>query len=135
MHTAQRPGIAVNIAYGINTKTIGCGEFLTHNWFIRLEITLALSYTACSDNKRGFMSSAEKIDNLSFEDALGQLENLVKTLERGEAPLEDSITAYERGMALQKHCEKKLRDAQAKIEKITVKQDGSVSAEPLDKKN
>lgn len=78
------------------------------------------------------MSNAEKINDLSFEDALGQLEELVKTLERGEAPLEDSISAYERGMALQKHCEKKLRDAQAKIEKITVKQNGAVSTEPLD---
>lgn len=69
---------------------------------------------------------------MSFEDALGQLEQIVKSLESGQAPLEKSIEAYERGIALKKHCEQKLKDAQAKIEKINVNEDGSLATEPLD---
>lgn len=76
--------------------------------------------------------SAPAIKDLSFEDALGELETIVRDLESGKAPLEKSIEVYERGVALKKHCESRLRDAQAKIEKITVKQDGSVTTEPLD---
>ncbi len=76
---------------------------------------------------------AEKaIKDLSFEDALGELEGIVRNLETGNTKLEDSITAYERGTALKQHCEKKLKDAQAKIEKITIGKDGSVSTKPLD---
>lgn len=70
--------------------------------------------------------------NLSFEDALQELEGIVGKLESGQAPLEDSIMLYERGAALRKHCEQKLADAQAKIEKITVNNDGSLSTAPLD---
>lgn len=80
----------------------------------------------------GAMSNSAAIKDLSFEDALGELETIVRDLETGKAPLEKSIESYERGIALKKHCEEKLRDAQAKIEKITVKQDGSLAAEPLD---
>ena len=72
------------------------------------------------------------IKDLSFEQALGELETIVRGLEAGETELEKSITAYERGIALKKHCEAKLKDAQAKIEKITVGADGSLSTEPLD---
>ena len=72
------------------------------------------------------------IDTLSFEQALSELEQIVRSLETGEAPLENSIQAYERGIALKKHCETKLKDARAKIEKITVQSDGSITAEPLD---
>ncbi len=78
------------------------------------------------------MTQAKAIQSLNFEDALGELENIVRSLETGQAPLEDSITAYERGIALKKHCETKLREAQAKIEKITIAKDGTVSTEPLD---
>ena len=76
--------------------------------------------------------SAKAIEKLSFEEALGELETIVRDLETGKAPLEKSIESYERGIALKKHCESKLRDAQTKIEKITVKQDGSITTEPLD---
>lgn len=78
------------------------------------------------------MAEQAKIDTLSFEDALGELETIVRNLETGKAPLEDSISQYERGVALKKHCEKKLSAARAKIEKITVNKDGSLSTEPLD---
>ena len=72
------------------------------------------------------------ITDLSFEHALGELETIVRQLESGQAPLDDSITAYERGMALKNHCESKLADAKAKVEKITLSPDGMPSTEPLD---
>lgn len=71
------------------------------------------------------------VENLSFEAALGELETIVRDLETGKAALEDSITAYERGTALKKHCEKKLGEARSKIEKISVNKDGTVSTAPF----
>jgi exodeoxyribonuclease VII small subunit len=71
------------------------------------------------------------VENLSFEAALTELESIVRDLESGKAALADSIAAYERGTALKQHCEIKLREAQAKIEKISVNSDGSVTATPL----
>lgn len=79
------------------------------------------------------MAKQAAIETLNFEEALGELETIVRDLETGQAPLESSIGAYERGIALKKHCEQKLRDAQAKIEKITVNENGSIKTEPLDK--
>ena len=70
------------------------------------------------------------IANLSFEDALAELQDLVKRLERGDNKLDDAIKAYERGAALKRHCEAKLREAQLKVEKIVLSQDGSVGVEP-----
>lgn len=78
------------------------------------------------------MAEAKPIQSLSFEEALGELEGIVKTLETGQAPLDQAIGAYERGINLKNHCEAKLRDAQAKIEKITMAPDGSLKIEPLD---
>lgn len=72
------------------------------------------------------------IKDLSFEDALRELEGLVNQLERGDAPLEDSIKIYERGAALKAHCEAKLKAAQLKVEKIVMGPDGAPSAEPFD---
>ncbi len=78
------------------------------------------------------MTQQNTVEALSFEEALGELETIVRTLETGEAALEDSISSYERGALLKKHCQEKLRDAQAKIEKISINQDGSIKTEPLD---
>lgn len=72
------------------------------------------------------------IQTLSFESALAELETIVRSLESGTAALEDSITCYERGIALKNHCETKLREAQAKIEKITIGPDGKVGTTPFD---
>lgn len=73
------------------------------------------------------------IEKMPFEMALKELEAIVGKLERGEVPLEESIAIYERGEALKKHCEKLLRDAEARIEKITLARDGSpTGTEPLD---
>ncbi|MFN3827945.1 MAG: exodeoxyribonuclease VII small subunit [Micavibrio sp.] len=72
------------------------------------------------------------LESLSFETALSELETIVRDLEAGKTSLEESIDAYERGVALRNHCEQKLRDAQAKIEKITVNTDGSISVKPFE---
>ena len=71
------------------------------------------------------------IAKLGFEEALGELEKLVRQLEDGKAKLDDAITAYERGAALRSHCETKLREAQSRIEKIAVGADGKVGTAPF----
>ena len=71
------------------------------------------------------------IDGMSFEEALNELQGLVKALEKGEAKLEEAIRAYERGAALKQHCERKLREAQDKIDKIVIGADGGLSSEPI----
>ena len=80
------------------------------------------------------MAAATALEKLSFEEALTELETIVRDLESGKAPLKKSIQSYERGTALKQHCETKLRDARAKIEKITVGKDGSLSTKPFDPK-
>ncbi|HNQ91978.1 MAG TPA: exodeoxyribonuclease VII small subunit [Alphaproteobacteria bacterium] len=72
------------------------------------------------------------VEKLSFESALEELDTIVRNLETGKISLEDSIEAYERGVALKNHCESKLRDARMKIEKIMVAPDGSLKTAPLD---
>ena len=74
-----------------------------------------------------------KIENLSFEDALSELETIVRNLESGQTKLDESITAYERGVSLKNHCEKRLNDARLKIEKITLDSNGAPTGlEPFD---
>jgi len=72
------------------------------------------------------------IDSMSFEDALTELQALVKALEKGDAKLEEAIASYERGAALKRHCEKKLREAQDKVDKIVVGADGGLSTAPAE---
>lgn len=71
-----------------------------------------------------------EIAAMSFEDALSELEQIVRRLETGNAKLDEAIAAYERGALLKRHCEAKLREAQSRVEKIVVSADGLVSAEP-----
>lgn len=74
-----------------------------------------------------------QIGEMSFEDALGALEDVVRRLESGEVPLDDSIQLYERGEALRKHCQARLDAAQERIEKIVKDEGGAVkSAVPFD---
>ncbi len=83
-----------------------------------------------------FDMTEKQIDTLSFEDAMGELETIVRNLETGNTKLDESITAYERGVALKKHCEKRLNDARLKIEKITLDQNGTpTGTEPFDPEN
>ena len=73
------------------------------------------------------------IEDLKFEDALSELETIVNKLESGQVDLEASIAIYERGEKLKARCEALLREAEARIEKITLKPDGTASGtEPLE---
>ena len=70
---------------------------------------------------------------MNFEDALKALEEVVRRLESGDVPLDESISLYERGAALRKHCQARLDAAQARIEKIVTDSAGKPSGtEPFD---
>lgn len=72
------------------------------------------------------------ISALSFEEALAELETIVRQLEGGQGRLDEAIDAYSRGAQLKRHCEAKLAEAQAKVERIVMGPDGSVSTQPAD---
>jgi exodeoxyribonuclease VII small subunit len=73
------------------------------------------------------------IQDMTFERALKELEGIVTRLERGDVELEESIAIYERGEALRDHCDRLLRQAEAKVEKIALGADGSPKGTvPLD---
>ena len=75
----------------------------------------------------------DDIKTMSFEQALDALEKIVENLERGDVPLEQSIRIYERGEALKAHCERLLKSAEDKVEKIRLSRDGKpAGTEPLD---
>lgn len=76
-------------------------------------------------------AAATDLEKLSFEEALSELEKIVRQLETGASDLNSSIGSYERGMALKKYCDAKLKEAQGRIEKITVSADGKVTTEPV----
>ena len=67
---------------------------------------------------------ADPIDQLNFEAALAELEQIVRSLELGTAPLETSIELYQRGDRLKRHCEARLKSAQERIEQISLGPDG-----------
>ena len=58
------------------------------------------------------------VDKMTFEEALGELEGIVRQLETGDVELEKSIAIYERGAALRAHCEGRLKSAELKVEQI-----------------
>lgn len=70
------------------------------------------------------------VEKMSFEDALKELEEIVAKLERGDVDLEESISIYERGAELKKHCETRLKSAELKVKQIVQGADGSVKTEP-----
>lgn len=72
------------------------------------------------------------IEKLSFEEALKQLEEIVRKLESGGTNLESSIEDYTRGNALKAHCEKKLSEAKMKVEKIMSAKGGKAVTEEFD---
>jgi exodeoxyribonuclease VII small subunit len=72
-----------------------------------------------------------EIAGMSFEDALAELEQIVRRLESGSGKLDDAILAYERGALLKRHCDAKLREAQARVDKIVIGADGQPKAEPV----
>jgi exodeoxyribonuclease VII small subunit len=69
---------------------------------------------------------SDTLAGLSFEDALAELERIVRGLEGGQQKLEDAITCYERGTALRRHCEAKLAEAEARVQAIVERADGSL---------
>ena len=71
----------------------------------------------------------KEIAELSFEDALRALEEIVKSLESGDVKLDQAIDNYAKGAALKRHCESKLREAHAKIEKISLDANGQITSE------
>lgn len=71
------------------------------------------------------------IATLSFEEALAELERIVRGLEGGQQRLEDAISAYERGSRLRQHCESKLREAEMRVERIVAGQDTAPAAAPV----
>jgi exodeoxyribonuclease VII small subunit len=75
------------------------------------------------------------VTKLTFEKALAELEQIVQRLERGDVPLEESVAIYERGEALKRRCEELLRQAEARVEKITLDASGKpTGTEPFDAK-
>ena len=77
-------------------------------------------------------TKAPDVSKLSFEDALAELEQIVRGLESGQQKLEDAITAYERGAALRRHCESKLAEAEARVAAIVQHADGTLSTRPVE---
>ncbi len=76
---------------------------------------------------------AADVKNLPFEKAIEELESIVKRLEEGKVPLEESVAIYERGEILKRRCEELLRQAEARVEKITLDASGKPGGtEPLD---
>ena len=79
------------------------------------------------------MAQDNDIAKLPFERAIEELETIVKRLEEGKVPLEESVAIYERGEALKRRCEDLLRQAEARVEKITLDAAGKpTGTEPLD---
>jgi exodeoxyribonuclease VII small subunit len=77
--------------------------------------------------------SDKDVNEMNFEEAMAGLENIVGQLERGDVPLEQSITLYERGAALKKRCEAKLKEAEEKVAAITLGEGGeAVGAKPVE---
>ena len=80
-------------------------------------------------------ASHADIKDMTFERALKELETIVSRLERGDVELEESILIYERGEALKEHCDRLLKQAEAKVEKLTFGADGMPQGtQPLDPK-
>jgi exodeoxyribonuclease VII small subunit len=86
-----------------------------------------LTVPRCAVNAGTMDEGADQIAAMTFEDALRALEDIVRRLESGDVPLDQSITLYERGEALRRHCQARLDAAQARIEKIVAGPDGTPS--------
>lgn len=88
--------------------------------------------TETTDKTAQRAADKKPVDKMSFEEALAALEDVVSRLEGEQVPLEESIALYERGAALRRHCEAKLRDAELKVEKIVAADGQATGTEPFD---
>lgn len=77
------------------------------------------------------MMDTKSIENMTFEEALLELETIIKKIDTGQESLDSSIAAYERGAMLKAYCEKKLQEAKLKIEKIVKRNEGKVDLEEV----
>jgi len=78
-------------------------------------------------------NASADVTTMTFERAIEELESIVKRLEDGRVPLEESVAIYERGETLKRRCEELLRQAEARVDKITTDATGApVGTEPLD---
>ncbi len=78
-------------------------------------------------------SAGKPVEQMTFEEALAELETIVQRLERGQLDLDASIAAYERGTLLRQHCADKLRQAQLRVEKLTLdREGGGAKLQPFD---
>lgn len=71
------------------------------------------------------MTEKVAIEKMSFEEAMAELERVVEALEKGDVPLEKSITLYERGAKLKAHCEATLKSAEERVERLTLDAQGT----------
>ena len=78
------------------------------------------------------MTKLKSIEKISFEDALAELEEIVRKIDTGQENLADAVDSFERGVLLKKHCEKMLKDAKLKIEKITSSSEGKINTTEVD---
>ncbi len=72
-----------------------------------------------------------EIAAMSFEDALAELEGIVRRLEGGQVKLDEAIQSYERGAQLKRHCEQKLNEAQQRVDRIVIGPDGAIATQPM----
>lgn len=77
-------------------------------------------------------ASGRPVAEMSFEEALSELEGIVQKLERGQLDLESSIQAYERGTALRQHCAGKLKEVQLRVDKLTQDRNGDPKLTPFE---
>lgn len=75
------------------------------------------------------------IEYLSFEEALSELENIVRELEGGRIKLDDAVKAYDKAIKLKQYCAEKLKEATLKVEKIEIDKNGNLKTSPLDEVN
>ncbi len=74
----------------------------------------------------------DDVSQLSFEDALAELDQIVRGLEGGSLKLEAAVQAFERGVRLRRHCEAKLAEVEARVEALVQRSDGSLGTRPLE---
>ena len=91
--------------------------------------------SAKSDADEDIGDRFDDIKSMSFEQALDELEDIVRKLESGDIELDGAIQAYARGAALKNHCDQKLRQAEQRVSRINITDDGTVTAETINPEN
>lgn len=88
--------------------------------------------SAASEPALPSATAGSGVAQLSFEEALAELEKIVRGLESGQQKLEEAIAAFERGSALRRHCEAKLAEAETRIQAIVERADGALATRSID---